>query len=461
MPVMPPAEEDESPPARSRPSREERRARKKDREVEEELAEDAFEETGKKAPVVPAASAAVAPAAAPSDRVRSALRHQRSRPGEEDIMKSPLVLGLTITAVVALLLTGIFYFIGVRRSTQEEFDFAKGLFTDQKYAQAITELSNFITRHPDHGLRSEAGRLLGQSRIDQLITGAAPNFESGMKLLKDFIGEQRDLPDFAALQPEIAKRAGDVAMGSATQAGKVFKKELLDVSREAKSTLVTFSAKEAQPTELLREIDAAVAVSEAAILKHDTHLGLLAQIDEALKASKPLDALKFRRELLARYADLETDKTVVEKTAAMLETERTLVKDENFDQAPITDPVPGGTGAIRLLYQARTRTDQVSVDRATPVVAADSVFGIDTMTGAPVWRQQVGVDGPFFPLRDASTSSLIMFDSVRQELLRVDQNTGKVIWRQLVAEPVSSRPLLDEGQIFLPTTGGRLYRFDL
>jgi outer membrane protein assembly factor BamB len=89
------------------------------------------------------------------------------------------------------------------------------------------------------------------------------------------------------------------------------------------------------------------------------------------------------------------------------------------------------------------------------------VFGIDTMTGAPVWRQQIGVDGPFFPLRDASTSSLIMFDSVRQELLRVEQNSGKVIWRQPIAEAVSSRPLIDEGQIFLPTTGGRLYRFDL
>ena len=55
------------------------------------------------------------------DRVRDALRHSRSRPGEEDVFKSPLVIGLASAAVVALILAAIFYFVGFRRSVQEEF----------------------------------------------------------------------------------------------------------------------------------------------------------------------------------------------------------------------------------------------------------------------------------------------------------------------------------------------------
>jgi len=422
------------------------------------------------APVAAAPATPVAPAETPppaaiapprQDKIREALRHQRrARPGEEDVFRSPVVIGLASAAVIALALAAIFYFVGFRRSVQEEFDFAKAQFTENKFPQAIEAFNLFLTKHGDHSLAPEANRLLGLAMIDDQITGAAPRFSEGLKNLKDFIAEQRDAADYAEnVQQNVAKRAGDIAVGASKAAGKVFDGSLLDIAREAKSALVTASSKETPPTELIKEIDRNIQVSGAAILKHNTNNEQFKQIEAAVAANKPLEALRLRRELLARYPDLETDKKIASITSSILEKERSLVKEEVFDKPALTDPL-NDPKSLTLVYQARTRTDQVSVNRAVPVLSHGTLFGIDTVTGGPVWKRAVGVDTPFFPVRDSATSSLIVFSSLRQELMRIDQNTGAVLWRQPIDQRASGRPLISEGQVFLPTVAGQLYRLE-
>jgi outer membrane protein assembly factor BamB len=412
------------------------------------------------APPEPAASAPVAPPR--EDKVRSALRHQRrSKPGEEDILRSPLVIGLASAAVISLLLAAIFYFVGFRRSIQEEFDFAKAQFTENKFPQAIEAFNLFLQKHGEHSLAPEAKRILGLATIDEQITGAAPKFGEGLKALKDFVAEQRDQANYAEqVQPDVAKRAGDIALGSAKAASRVFESSLLDVAKDAKSALMTASSKETPPTELIKEIDRNVQLSGAAILKHNTNNEQYKAIEAAIAANKPLDALRLRRELLARYPDLEADKKIVAITTATLDKERALVKEEVLDRPAATDPL-NEPKSLTLVYQARTRTDQVSVNRAVPVLSHGTLFGIDTVTGGPIWKRAVGVDTPFFPVRDSATNSLIVFNSSRQEVMRIDQNTGNVLWRQPIEERASGKPLISEGQVFVPTVAGRLYRIEL
>ncbi|MBX3443606.1 MAG: PQQ-binding-like beta-propeller repeat protein [Planctomyces sp.] len=413
-------------------------------------------------------SSAPAPAAAATsedtvtDRIRRAMKEQHARPGEQDVARSPLVLGLAIGSLVLALAAAVFYFIGNRQSTQMAYDAANSLFEQQKYNEAIAELTKFLQLHAKSSLAPQARVQLGLARIDQQINGATPNFPEGFKLLKDFIAARRELPGFGELQQQLATRAGQVAEGAAKMAGRPpYARDLLAISQEAKGVFATNSPRDAQPTEELKRIDALGRDSEAAILKNETYESLLARIDEAIAGKQPLEALVLRRELLARYPDLERDRRVLAATQKMLETERELVQDDAFELEAIKDPLPTNPGTISLVYQARTRTDQVSVQRAIPVLAEDSLFGIDTITGAPVWKVTVGAERPFFPVRDAGTSSLIAFDNVRQEVLRIQQNSGQALWRQPVDSPASGRPLLDEGQVYVPTAGGVLYRFDL
>ncbi len=152
---------------------------------------------------------------------------------------------------------------------------------------------------------------------------------------------------------------------------------LLDVAKEAKSSLVTNSSKETPPTELYNEIDRNIQVSAAAILKHNTNNEQFKAIETANAANKPLDALRLRRELLARYPDLATDKKIVTITTATLEKERSLVKEEVLDRPAAKEPL-NEPKTLTLVYQARTRTDQVSVNRAVPVLSHGTLFGIDT-----------------------------------------------------------------------------------
>ena len=297
--------------------------------------------------------------------------------------------------------------------------------------------------------------------VDEQVTGAAPRFNEGMKRLKDFIAEHRDAPDYAEnSQRDVAKRAGDIAVGASRAAGRVFDSSLLDVAKEARSSLLTASSKETPPTELIKEIDKNIQVSAAAILKHNTNNEQYKQIEAAIAANKPLDALRLRRELLARYPDLEADKKIQEITKATLEKERSLVKEEPLDKPAVKDPL-NEPKSLTLVYQARTRTDQVSVNRAIPVVAHGTLFGIDTVTGGPIWKRVIGMDTPFFPVRDSATNTLIAFNALRQEVLRIDQNTGAILWRQPIEERASGRPLVDGGQVFVPTVAGRLYRIEL
>jgi len=396
------------------------------------------------------------------DRVRDALRHQRrARPGEEDVLRSPLVIGLASAAVVSLILAAIFYFVGFRRSVQEEFDFAKAQFNENKFTQAIEAFNLFLAKHSEGPLAEEANRIRGLAMVDEQVTGAAPRFSEGMKNLKDFIAEHRDAPDYAEnVQRDVAKRAGDIAVGASKAAGRVFDSALLDIARDAKSSLVTASSKETPPTELLKEIDRNIQVSAAAILKHNTNNEQYKQIEAAIAANKPLDALRLRRELLARYPDLETDKKIASITASTLEKERSLIQEETLDRPALTDRLVAPK-SLTLVYQARTRTDQVSVNRAVPVLSHGALFGIDTVTGGPVWKHAVGVDTPFFPVRDSASNSLIAFNSPRQEVLRIDQNSGAILWRQPIEERASGRPLISEGQVFIPTVAGRLCRLEL
>ena len=405
--------------------------------------------------------AAASPILPKKDRVRDALRHQRSRPGEENLLQSKLIIGLASGAVLALVLAAIFYFVGFRRSVQEEFDFAKAQFTENKFTQAIEALNLFLGQHKEHSLAPEANRLLGLAMVDEQITGAAPHFDQGMKHLKDFIAEHRDAADYAeSVQRDVAARAGSIAVGASKAAGRVFDSSLLDIAKEAKSSLLTASSKESPPTELIKEIDRNIQLSGAAILKHNTNNEQYKQIETAIAADQPLEALRLRRELLARYPDLETDKKIVAITQATLDKERSLVKEEVLDKPAVKEPLIEPK-SLTLVYQARKSTDQISVNRAVPVVSQGTLFGIDTVTGGPVWKRAIGVDSPFFPVRDSATNTLIAFNSLRQEVMRIDQNTGAVLWRQPIEDRASGRPLVDGGQVFVPTIGGRLYRIEL
>ncbi len=400
------------------------------------------------------------------DRLRKAMHHPTHRPGQEDTIRSPLVLTLLGAVAVLALLAVTFYFIASRQTTQQEYDAAAQYITEQKYAQAIIAFDTFIALHPKDPLAQQAKVQRNLARIDQQIDSAVPNWGPGLEALREFLGAHRDDENFAELQEEVRRRAGKIALGAAESAGKTFDRDLLEVSKQANTIYTTYQPKEGAAAESDGDVTKAQRQSEAAILRNETFLGGVAKIDEAIKARQPMQALQLRRDLLVRYPDFAEDRNKATKLAGKLEEtlqlERSLVKAEQLDRPAVTEERPSEVPLpLSIVFHKRSRTDEVSLGQAVCGLSKDCCYGIDTVTSDPVWRRVIGLNTPFFPVREPSIPSVILFDTVHQELLRVHQNTGALIWRQPIGEAAFGQPLIDEGQIYLPTLGGSLYKVDL
>jgi outer membrane protein assembly factor BamB len=403
------------------------------------------------------------PAAAPlTRRLREAMHGEHRRPGEEDTIRSPLVLILGGGAAILLLVGATFYFLAGRQTTRAQFDQAMQLLNEQKFTPAIAQFAEFIALHPKDPLTEEAQLNHDLALIDQQIRTATPNWNKGLDALRGFVGAWRDRDNFSERHEAVRVRAGDIALGAAQAAGKVFDRELLQTSGEAKTVFTTYLPKDGETPELLREIEQTVVRSEAAILRHETFQQALSALDQQLQARQPLQALVTRRDLLVRYPEFAKDKKLADKLTQTLESERALVQKEDPGKPAAREDHPAELPApATLVFHARSRTDQVSVGQAVCALSKDCCYGVDTVTGQPLWRRVVGLDTPFFPLRDPSLPSAVLFDTRHNELVRVHQNTGQLLWRQPLDAPASGTPLIDEGQIYVPTRGGHLYKIDL
>ncbi|WP_437228446.1 PQQ-binding-like beta-propeller repeat protein [Planctomicrobium sp. SH661] len=397
------------------------------------------------------------PDAAPrSTRLGASNRSRQTRPGEEDLLTSPLVLGLGIGAAVLLLVGAIFYFISLRQTTQQEFTVARQAYDEGNYRASIESLQKFITHHPRQPLTLEAQRLLGLSKIRQLIEGATPKYAEGLQQLQAFIEEQRDVDGFNSLHTDLAKLARTISLGAAESAGKRYEPQLLEISNKARTLLTTYSPKEVPPTESLAQIAQAQRASQGLILRDDVYREHLEGMDAALAANAPLQALQLRRNLLARYPQFTTDKKVVERMQRMLIDERDDVIAEQVSQPALTTDHDWPTDVLSLGFLGRTRTDEVAAGQALILVAQDCCYGIEMVTGQPLWRRVIGFHSPFFPINDPLQPAVILFDTNFQEIVRLNRNTGELLWRQPLQDDLNGKPIVSGETLYVPTRSGKL-----
>jgi outer membrane protein assembly factor BamB len=401
------------------------------------------------------------PAAPPSSPAAWQELKRPRRPGERDPLRSPLVLGLAGGSVLMAVSALVIWFLISRNATQKEYDAALDEFNQQRYSQSAELFERFLEHHPRHEYALPAKRGLGRSLIEREIGGATPSWPRGLAALEEFVEQNRSAKDFVDLQADVARSAEKIALGAAKSAEAARKKDLLETSKGASNLLARFGADRDLEAHQQR-ITEAVAAAETSIARQDTFDVALTAMDAALAAKQPMALMESRRALVEKYAtflDNARLKGLVDKALAL---EKDLVVREAVDRAasrderPFTLPPP-----LTLAPHPRSRTDDVSDGRSVVVLAKDCVFGIDAVTGDPLWRRVLGLDTPFFPIAvSTSLEGWLMFDTRFHELLLIDRRTGKLAWRQEVGSAVSGPPLLHEGQAYLSATDG-LCQIDL
>ena len=389
-----------------------------------------------------------------------------NRPGEQEVLKSPLVLSLIGGCAVLLILGGVFWFMMVREQAKLQYDTAKADMDGGKYKQAIEGFENFLAKYPKHKDLSNPARLeQGKCVILDHISGSKPDWERGQDALHNYTRTFRDTPGYAEQKDSLARYANKIAKGAAEDAGKPpFDRALLGTSDAAKQKLQSLASKEKPPTLELEVIVEARAKSLAAIDKNDVYIAALAEIETHLKAARPIDAMQAHRRLLQRYPELESDKKLRQNVTQMMDDERKLVQ-------PVEEAARPGQGAqavtslprpITMAHRTRAKTAVEDNGQRVFAVAKDCIYGVATLTGDGVWRHVIGLDTPFFPqVVDSTTAGLLVFNSQFSELQLIRQTDGKMIWRQPMQHRATGLPLIHQGQIYITAQGGNLYRINL
>jgi len=397
----------------------------------------------------------------PSLAARMAMKHAR-RPGEQESLKSPLVLGLGGGGLILAVMAGTFYFIIGRDVVTKEMIAVDEAIAEQRYSQAIKQLDKFILIHGNDKYTEDAVLKRAQVRIDAAVTGSVPDWPKGIEAINQYRDDCRDFPKYSEQYPTLASYSEKIAKGSLETAARVFDRKLLQVSEDSEDRLNEFSDPEEPPVEAYAEIKRLREVAIDAIRKHEFTEETYAKIEAHLAALRPIPALEARRRLLDQYPELESDRKLRDFLEQTIETERGLVRREDSElkasseDRPLPVPPP-----LSLTQHSRVSTAETSEGRIIIGVAQGCLYGVDTVTGDPAWRRAIGLDTPFFPVEVESTQDgLLVYDTMHQELIHVNRQTGALIWR-LPLEAVTGFPIVDSGVVYLPTLGNHLYKIDL
>lgn len=393
----------------------------------------------------------------------AATRARLGSAGEENVLRSRIVLALGGTGIVLTIASLVFWFLVNGAKIQAEFDAAKAELGQGQFAAGIKRMADFMDHHKGHALIDgpQGARVLrDKALVEKEITGAT-NWAEGLKAYNEFVKEHRDAKYFEELREELAKFAKTIALGAPKTAAQNKDRSLLEFSVEAEKFFDRFSPQDSPQTEAKREIAKARSDAEATILKAGVVTEAFAQIDAAIKANSPFPVVATRQKLIVRYPDMNSDKRLEASIRKTLELAKQLVVREELNRDALTDdPTKMNPKPLTLAVRTRALSEEQSANRVVLAIGQDGCFAMDSVTGDPQWRRSVGLDTPFFPMPiETSKSAVLMYDTARQQLLLLDRKTGDLIWRQPV-EPLAGRPLVVQGQIYLPTVEGMLYRID-
>ncbi|HEY3969378.1 MAG TPA: PQQ-binding-like beta-propeller repeat protein [Planctomycetaceae bacterium] len=402
-----------------------------------------------------------------ADRIRQALQTKRLRPGEQDPLRSPLVIGLSVGAFLLLVSAASIWFLLSRERAQKEFDLAESQLRGGQFTEAIAGFEQFIRNYPSHKLAAQARAEIGTAQVEQAIAGATPAWDKGLEALQKYIESNRTNPQFedpaSPLRKFVLESTDRIASGALETAKGLRKREPLAVSAEAVKLLILYSP--SRPEERLQELDKLARSAERVVLRQELFDRAIGKMDAGLAERKPVAAFQEFRHVLALHPGEAKDyRPFKDRLKKSFELERALTtRDEKVREAagpaePADRPLPRYT----LTRRMRSRSDVPSVGSTVHVTAEDCLYGVDSVTGEPLWRQVVGLDPPFSPVSaSAGQPALLVASSRHHELWLLAARTGEILWRvSLAAQPVGP-PLVHEGQIYLATRDGVLEQIDL
>jgi outer membrane protein assembly factor BamB len=441
------------------------------------------EEQGETAPPVPAPGAEPAARAGPaaiaavSRRVATgwgglirSLKAQDAPPGQERILSSPLVAGLTIALVFLLLMSYVLWGVIQRTVASRLYNQAGDSLNEGDYRTAILRYDEFLARFPGDERESKAKVLRALANVRQFtsITGASwtDALEAERTMVKTVSGE----PAYRDSKTELAELVLRTAEALADRARGLADPRALALAESAVPLHARVAGAAAEAFLARSRVPARLAEARAAVRKAAIRTQALAAMDAALRARSAAGVYAARDALILQYADLAEDPGLIERMKHANELIRRAVTVDTSGRPAETsvpaDPLgPPTSLVLRSTPGSASASTSASASageaRVVHALAEGYVYGIDAATGGPLWQAPVGLSSPFPPQSIPGAGALIVFDARFDELVRLDARSGALVWRQAIGEPVRAAPLMLGNQVIQPTPAGKLLVLDL
>lgn len=425
-------------------------------------------------PVAPAVLQPVDPLSldplhAPAEQEKSKARPARQK--KESPWKNPTYLLMGGGALLLMFIVfGLLYFALFRTPVAELFVKAGQDYDSGSLGAAKEKYEEFLKRSDPKSADASLARVrLGMIDLLQASgngRNAKPGIEAANRILPELLKQEQEQFDdcrllLRTILVSMAKTSAQAAQGAKVTAKK---EELVAQTEEAMKLVENASY---IPSSLRGEVQAQINqtldILKAARRSIDQDKDLLkaiAAMGEATKAKDAALAYQKRAELLRTYPVLEADKGLIEATVAVAAMEKNQVKlEEDALAALATDADPA---AASVVLSQPSGGDTGLAGQFFTTLVQGAAYGLDAKDGKLLWRRAVGHDTAAWPLPVSGDqgADILLVDSKRQDLVRVQAATGKLVWR-LSLQQAFSPPTLGTEQVYVTTADGRIVEVNL
>ncbi|MDA7979902.1 MAG: PQQ-like beta-propeller repeat protein [Pirellulales bacterium] len=358
-----------------------------------------------------------------------------------------------------VLLIVFFSFLIFGQSEEDMFKAAETAYSNGNYSDAITKYNEYLDAFPESDNHSLAVVHRGLSQLRQVVDAKA--WEDSLVVANRVLPEIRQQRQFAQARADLKIMLPDIVQGLVTQAKE---KQSLPLLIKAQEALVLAEdegniPKEMRSKDKMQNIQIEIRNVER-ILRRDERLAqAVTEINQAVAGGDTATAYQTRKDLLAKYPGLLTDAQLQEAVLAASQAEKSLVKyveqSRNAETGAGVTPLAGEAIPVST---TGTPAGGVAGEVITALVNG-SVYAVDATEGKLLWRCYVGYDS-VSPV-DLPGGDLLLFDSVRSELVRAGGRDGNVSWRLPISGLPMDVPVLTADGAFVVMSDRRLLHINL
>ncbi|MHC4176450.1 MAG: outer membrane protein assembly factor BamB family protein [Planctomycetota bacterium] len=391
----------------------------------------------------------------------------RRRPGRKaNVWDSPLLLiGGGILLTLLLMLIPLVRAVS-RQSGNEALRLANQDYRDGSYRQAITKYNQYLEKYSNHPGVDLALVNRGLAQLRQVTPKGTKDWSPAFQMAKEVLEKIGGKKELKQAQGDVSAILLTIAQGLAAQARQEPTPKLVEEARETMALMKDYVS--TLPGREISEIEASLALTDRDIARGDRLAQAISEMKQAVAQGDTQRAYSVRKSLLRDYPLLADNGQLGE---ALIEVSQAQQKAVQLVEKPRPPETGERATALRATVALARRTATAGVPGAKGHVvfatAGGASYGLDAATGKVLWRRFVGFDsagqGPGFaptPISTQPDSDVLLVDSARNELLRVEAVSGRPIWRHAIGEPFDAHPVVAGGQILVAARSGRLVRID-